>query len=143
MTPSRPPFALERRYSVIEALPPGRLLHLADAAPAAIRDARLGDLVVSDGIVGRDVERPHDARDVEDADLEIDTDLLRAADEEVAVRHDLRYDRRHREMEFLGTVDGSLALGMARGAAVQRRARLARPVGGPETTEAEGGGEAA
>src|SRR3954454_15564847 len=75
-----------RQHDVEHLLSVARLLDVGDLAAAAVGNAQLGDLVVRDGVLGRDVLRTDDAGDVDVADLEVDPDLLPAVDHQVAVR---------------------------------------------------------
>jgi hypothetical protein len=75
-------------------LPPRRLLKVGLTTTSAIGDASLGDTVISDGVVQRDVERVYDARDGQLAQLEIDANLLRSGDDKIAVWKDAGDNRR-------------------------------------------------
>src|SRR4051794_28386986 len=75
-----------RQHDVEHLLSVARLLDVGDLAAAAVGDAQLGDLIVRDGVLGRDVLRADDAGDVDVADLEVDPDLLPAGDHQIAVR---------------------------------------------------------
>ena len=81
------------------------LLDRTDLAAAAIGDAGLGDLVVEDAVVGANIERPHDAGDVEDPDLVVDAHLLRSGDHQVSIRKDLGHNGSDGKMELLRAID--------------------------------------
>src|SRR6202021_3842486 len=102
---------LEWPDSVVELLSPPRLLKVALASTAAIGDASLGNPVISDGVVERDVERIDDPRHGQLAHLVIDAHFLRTRDDEIAIRKDAGDDRRHRHLNLLGPVDVSRTLG--------------------------------
>ena len=114
----------ERQEDVHHLLAVARLLHVRDLAAAAIGDAGLGDLRRIDRVVGLDVLGPDDAGDDQFADLEIDADLLLALDHEIAVRQNLRDDRRDIRDELLGAADRTGALARRVGVGVDERLRL-------------------
>jgi hypothetical protein len=88
-----PCVTLERQQYIRDLLPPTWLLHVGDLAAATVSDAGLRDLRRVERVVVLDILRPHDAGELELADLEVDADLLLALDDEVAVRQELRDDR--------------------------------------------------
>src|SRR5260221_2900911 len=66
----------ERHQDVEQLGAVARLLDVVDLAAAAVRDAGLGDLVVADRVVGRDVLGPDDADQPELPETDIDQHLL-------------------------------------------------------------------
>lgn len=81
------------RDLVVDQLARTVVLHLADVAPAAIGNARLGDLGVRDRVVRRHILRADHARHQQLAQLVVHRcDIfLAAADHKVAVRQAVRY----------------------------------------------------
>src|SRR5262245_32077139 len=100
---------------VDELLPPGRLLDLHQASATAIGDARLGNFLVRDRVVGGDIHRTHDAGDVQHAHFEVDAHFLRTADHEVAVRKDVGDHGGDEQVDLLGALDPAFALGLGVG----------------------------
>src|SRR5262249_5308001 len=96
---------------VDELLTPRRLVRLHQAAAAAVGNARLGDLVVGNHVLGRDIDGTHDAGDVQHADLVVHADLLRAADNEIAVGQHVGDNGGHHQLDLLGAFDAAEALG--------------------------------
>jgi hypothetical protein len=86
------------------------LLKIAFASSTAVRDARLGDVVVGYRVVDRDVGGVNDARDSQLAQLVIDPHLLRSGDHEIAVGENPGHHSRHRYLDLFGSVDVALSL---------------------------------
>src|SRR6202453_1332955 len=101
---------LEWPDGVVDLLSPRRLLKVGLTSTAAIGDASLGDPVISDGVVVRDVERVYDPRHGQLAHLVIDAHFLRSRYDEIAIGKDAGDDRRHRHLNLLGPVDVSRTL---------------------------------
>src|SRR5262249_14747089 len=57
----------ERRDGIVDLVAPAGLLHLHQAAAAAIGDPRLRDLLVGNRVVAGDIARTHDAGDLQHA----------------------------------------------------------------------------
>ena len=103
-------FRSERQQDVRHLLAVARLLNVGDLAAAAIRNARLRDLLQIHRVVGSRILGPHDAGNDQFAHFEIDANLLFAFDHEIAVRQDLRHHRRDVGLQDFLTVDVALAL---------------------------------
>ncbi len=78
---------------------------------AAISNARLGDLVVVDGIGRGDILGPDQADDLQLPDLEVDPDLLASGDHQVAVGQYLGDEGGDAQIDLLVAVDAARALG--------------------------------
>jgi len=71
-----------------------RLLNIGQLAAPAIGNPKLGNLLMSDGVVRRDIFWTHDTRHIEFANLEIDPNFLATMDHEIAIRQHLGHDGR-------------------------------------------------
>ncbi len=100
----------ERQDQIEDLLPLGRLLHPRSDGHGAVGDAGPGDALVGDAVAGADVAGAHDASDRQDAEFGIDGHFLRTADDQVAVRQDVRHDGGDREIDGLRPRRGAGAL---------------------------------
>ena len=91
---------LEWPDGVVDLLSPRRLLKVSLTSAPAIGDAGLGDPVIGDGVVQRDVERVDDPSDGELAQLVIDAHFLRPRDDKIAIGKDAGDDRRDRHLNL-------------------------------------------
>ncbi|ENN84074.1 hypothetical protein RHSP_71778 [Rhizobium freirei PRF 81] len=111
----------ERRQQVDRLLASRRLLYFGQATASAVGDARLGDLVVGNGVLRGDILRPHDTGDVENADFLIHADFLRAADHQIAILENAGDDGGDEQIDLLRTLHLALAVGAGVGARGGRR----------------------
>src|SRR3569833_2325067 len=101
--------SLEGQDGVGDLLAVARLLNVGDLAAAAVGDARFGELLGRDGVVGLDVRRPHDALHEEVTNFVVHAHLLMALDHEVAVGQGLGDDDGDVGGELLVAVDRARA----------------------------------
>ena len=96
-------------------------MHTADIAAATVRDTRLGNLRVLDGVGRGDVLRTHDPGNGQFTHLAIGANLLAALNDHIAVGQDLRHQSRDGQGDLFLPLDRAAARTGGRATIVEAR----------------------